>query len=115
MLNSLRVVFSPSYLSYLCLLSSNLFLGEISAAVKYVRAAIDKDPGPSANSQFLHLLSLLTSSAGDDAKVRDTVGEIVRETVRYTVRETVRDIVMNGNDVIIILRNIIYLFTILLC
>ena len=45
-------------------------LGEIKSAVKYVRATIESNNDLYCNSQLFHLLSLLTSSTGDDVEVR---------------------------------------------
>ena len=45
-------------------------LGEKTLAMKYVRAAIESNNDVPSSSQLFHLLSLLTSSSGDDAKVR---------------------------------------------
>ena len=44
-------------------------LGETAMACKYVRDEIGYESDQQCNSQLLHLLSLLTSSTGDDAKV----------------------------------------------
>ena len=45
-------------------------IGEKTSAVQYVRAAIESNNDVPSSSQLFHLLSLLTSSSGDDAKVR---------------------------------------------
>lgn len=53
-------------------------LGETAMAVTYARKIL-QNPETRSNSQMLHLLALLTSSAGDDRKVKNSLSLVLYE------------------------------------